>query len=37
LSGTPEAAGEYSGEVTASNGTAPDAVQPFTITITAPE
>src|SRR5690606_39501052 len=35
LSGTPDAAGVYSGEVTASNGTAPDAVQPFTISIAA--
>jgi hypothetical protein len=36
LSGTPTAAGTYTGEVTASNGTAPDAVQPFSITIVEP-
>src|SRR5690606_42152066 len=35
LRGTPTTAGVYSGEVTASNGTAPDAVQPFTISIAA--
>src|SRR5690606_37982761 len=35
LSGTPTAVGTYTGEVTASNGTAPNATQAFSITIAA--
>jgi hypothetical protein len=33
ISGTPTAAGTYTGVITASNGTAPDATQSFSITI----
>ncbi|HUJ12725.1 MAG TPA: hypothetical protein VL284_02960 [Thermoanaerobaculia bacterium] len=33
ISGTPTAAGSFTGSITASDGTAPDAVQPFTIVI----
>src|SRR5690606_29966993 len=36
ISGTPTTAGTYIGQVTASNGTAPDAVQTFNITIIDP-
>ncbi|MBI4740316.1 MAG: putative Ig domain-containing protein [Betaproteobacteria bacterium] len=35
IRGTPTLAGTYSGIVTASNGTAPDATQSFTIVIQA--
>jgi hypothetical protein len=35
ISGTPTMAGTYSGAVTATNGTAPDDIRGFTITIAA--
>ena len=35
ISGSPTTAGTYTGTVTASNGTSPDATQDFSITISA--